>query len=486
MRSQTAIFMQIVRDHIAAPPPVLLPDKTCAETVRAISESNASSAIIADAAGHVVGIVTEQDIVRRLAFQVDPDTPVRQIMTSPVRTIGEDDYLFHGIAEMRRHNLRHMPVVNSGGRVVGILHLHIAMGMAVERIMERIDQLSHEGTVEGLSRIKQAQVDVAQDLFGENVPAPDIQSLLTHINRDIYRRVVDLSLSRMAKEGWGDPPVKFCVLVMGSGGRGENYIYPDQDNGFIIEDYPDEMHDGIDAFFVELAERMTSTLDRVGFPLCKGYVMAVNPLWRKTLTQWREQTTLWARRRSVVALRLSDIFYDFRSVYGEASFAGILRDHVTQLTKNSPIYLQQMYKDSEDHGVALGWFGRFITEKDVEEHKGEINLKHSGTLPLVEAVRLLCLKKGIPETSTLKRLAALRNAGYLDEDEFDYLCGAFRHITGLLLRQQIADFKAGIDVSNYVDPGDLSRRERDMLIDSFKVIANLRDRVRTEFTGDVF
>ena len=29
---------------------------------------------------------------------------------------------------------------------------------------------------------------------------------------------------------------------MGSGGRGESYLFPDQDNGFILADYPDAEH----------------------------------------------------------------------------------------------------------------------------------------------------------------------------------------------------------------------------------------------------
>ncbi len=86
----------------------------------------------------------------------------------------------------------------------------------------------------------------------------------------------------------------------------------------------------------------------------------------------------------------------------------------------------------------------------------------------------------------MRRLTALYQSGYLDGDELDYLHGAFRQISGLLLRQQVADFKAGRPVNNYVAPQSLSTRERDRLIDAFKAIANLRDRVRTDFTGDIF
>ncbi|MCP4329426.1 MAG: CBS domain-containing protein [Alphaproteobacteria bacterium] len=470
-----------------APPPPLVPCETpVSEVIERIVDGDATSAVVVDGDGVAVGIVTERDVLQRITFRESPETPVERVMTNPCRTIGADEYLFQAIAQMRRHGLRHMPVDDGRGRVVGILHLHVAMGIAATRTVERIDLLAHEGSIEGMARIKRAQVEVADEMIVDDVPKPDIQSLLTHINRDIHRRVIDICLQDMAAGEWGEPPVDFAAIIMGSGGRGENYVYPDQDNGFILDDYPDSDHTRIDAFFVELAERMTKTLDSIGFPFCKGYVMAINPLWRKTLSQWRQQTTLWAKRRGIVALRLSGIFYDFQPVYGNRALASALREHITRLTQNSPVYLNAMFKDGEDHGVALGWFGRFITEKDVEEHRGEINLKHSGTLPLVEAVRLLCLKGGIAETSTMRRLTALYQSGYLDGDELDYLHGAFRQISGLLLRQQVADFKAGRPVNNYVAPQSLSTRERDRLIDAFKAIANLRDRVRTDFTGDIF
>ena len=72
-----------------------------------------------------------------------------------------------------------------------------------------------------------------------------------------------------------------------------------------------------------------------------------------------------------------------------------------------------------------------------------VNLKLRGTLPLVEGTRLLALKAGIPATSTLARLAALKERGALNAADHDDLAGAFQHITHLLLRQQLEDFRAG-------------------------------------------
>ena len=150
------------------------------------------------------------------------------------------------------------------------------------------------------------------------------------------------------------------------------------------------------------------------------------------------------------------------------------------------------------HDVALGWFGRFVTEHKKPEHKGKINLKHAGTLPLVSAVRVMALRHGIAEVSTLARIAALRKLRHrpsisLDHGDLsrlpydaDYFDGAFRQVTHLLLRQQLADFKAGKPVGNYLHPRRMRKRERELLIDALKAIRMLAEVVRLEFRGEVF
>ncbi|MBC8242478.1 MAG: hypothetical protein H8E30_18680, partial [Alphaproteobacteria bacterium] len=372
------------------------------------------------------------------------------------------------------------------GALVGMLKLHDALAAASESLMEQIDNLTWEASVDGLTQVKAYQVELAKELFGENLPVSDIQAVLTDINNDIYRRVVDLNLRTMKEDGLGEPPVRFSVIVMGSGGRGENYVYPDQDNGFILDNYPDDQHTEIDSWFIELAERMTRDLDTVGLPLCKGFVMATNPLWRKTLPQWKAQVRLWGRKRSATALRLCDIFFDFRTVWGNPAFGDELRNHITDLAARNRTLLQQILADKQDHGVGLSLFRRFIVEKKDPDHRGKINLKQSATLPLVGGIRLLSLRERITDTSTIARMAALRERGILGDDEYDYLNGAYHTVCRLLLRQQIEDFKAGRTVSNYVHPRTLSQRETDILKDSMEAIDRLRKRIHTEFTADIF
>lgn len=485
MLSHTAVFTRLVRDHMG-PAPVTVPLGTpCEEAVRRMRDAKADSVVVVDADGAPLAIVTEQDVVRRLTFRVAGDTPVDQVMTAPLQLIRDDELLYHAIAQMRRGRLRHMPVVDAHGGVVGGLQLHHALAMAAQQMVSQIDILTHSETVEGMKHTKQAQVEVAKQLCADAVPAPEVQALLSRINNDLYRRIVDLCLRQMVDDGWGEPPVDFDVIVMGSGGRGESFLYPDQDNGFILEDYPDDQHRNIDPWFIELAERMTQALDQVGFDFCRGHVMATNALWRKSISQWRNQIRRWVGKGAGTALRLADIFFDFVPAHGRGALTAELRAFVTEAARR-PFFLREMFKQGEMHDVALGPFNRLLLDKLEGPNKGKLNLKMTGTLPLVGAVRIAALSNGVRVTSTLGRVAELFEQGALSSDEQDYLSGAYRHITNLLFRQQLRDYENGARVGNHVAVEALSKRERDMLIDGFRAIKEYRNRLRTALTGNVF
>lgn len=486
MPTQTEIFTKLVKDYMGAPPVILNEMDHCALMLEKLNQQQCSSGVVVDHKQVPVGIVTEQDICRRVAFRVPESTPVRDVMSGPVWTVETEDRLFQAIGHMRRRGLRHMPVVESAsGKVAGLLELETALGLAAAHLVEQIDRLTHSATIQGMEQTKRAQVDVAARLFADSTAAPDVQRFITSINNDLYRRIVVLCLEQMTSSKWGPPPVAFDVIVMGSGGRGENFLYPDQDNGFIIEDYPDASHSEIDGWFTELARRMTDGLNQVGFPYCNGNVMAINPLWRKTVTQWERQVDLWIGKASGMVLRLADIFFDFKHVYGDGSLTRRLRDHIT-VAAARPFFLREMFMLDAEHEVALGPFNRLLVDHEKGPNRGKLDLKLTGTLPLVGAARLGALANQIPEISTMERINALNAKGVLSEDDQDYLAGAFSHITNLVLRQQIRDFAAGGEVGNHVALGDITKRERDMLIDAFRAIKRFRECIRADLTGSLF
>jgi signal-transduction protein with cAMP-binding, CBS, and nucleotidyltransferase domain len=484
--SHVSVFTRTVGDYMEPAPPTLTTGDNCGAAVELLRAPEVSGVLIVDDGRQPLGIVTEQDVTHRIAYQLDAGESVASAMSAPVTTISRGDYLFQAIALMRREALRHLPVVDDQGLLVGMLHLHRALSESVPLLLEMIEHLTPGDLRTGIEHMKRAQVKIALGLLHDGVPAPEIQTLLTHFNNDIYRRVIRQAMDRLRDEGAGSPPVGFDVIVMGSGGRGESYLFPDQDNGFVLDDYPDADHNQVDAYFIPLAERMTAALHEVGITLCKGFVMASNPLWRKSISQWCEQLQYWLRKPSDATLRLSDIFFDFLPVHGQGENARTLREFVTRTLPERHMFLGRMQAVQRDHGVALGLFKRLTVDDRDGPHKGKLNLKYHGLLPLVENIRLLALREGVASTSTLERIAELHSRNVLSNDEQDYLCGAFQHITHLVLRQQLQDFDANLPVGPYVSPDALSEREKDMLVDGLDAINDLRGRMRGEFSGDIF
>jgi signal-transduction protein with cAMP-binding, CBS, and nucleotidyltransferase domain len=475
-----------VRDFIQACPLVVSPQKSVEETLVAMNETRATAALVAEEGAGLIGIFTEKDIARRVALRCDGSEPIRAVMTEPVKSVGIDEYLYYAIARMKRFGHRHMPVIDENNKPIGIIDLHDAMAAASQQLIDQIDNLTQERTPDGMREVKAVQVDLAHQLMEDNLPVDEILSLLTHINNDIYRRIMENCLFDMKEENWGEPPVPFEMIVMGSGGRGENFLYPDQDNGFILGDYADDRHNSINTFFIELAERFTSHMESVGFPLCRGYVMATNPLWRKSISQWIAQTTRWFQKRSAFSVQLGDIFFDFQGLSEKKELAQSLRTHLTAMIGRGPIILQTMFEEEANRHVALNFFGRLKKERGTHSHRDKVNLKHGGIMPLVGAVRLLALRNGIEATSTIRRINLLQERGVFNAEEADDLIETSRQISRILLRQQLRDFQAGANVSNYVSPASLFRRERKTLIGALKTVDSLQDKVRMVFTASVF
>ena len=235
--AHTGLFRRLVCDYMDDPPPKLPKGTSCRDAVAVLRKHAASMVVITDGTSRLRGVVTDHDVVHGIAFRAPPTTPVDEVMTRMVETVARDEYLFRAIARMRRLALHHMPVVDSHGDLCGVLHMHRAMAETVPEFLNLIERLACEQNLPGLQQLKSAQVHLVEALAKEQIAFDEIQRLLTFTNEDIYRRVVEQALVEMKEEGWGEPPVEFDVIVMGSGGRGESFLYPDQDNGFILQDY---------------------------------------------------------------------------------------------------------------------------------------------------------------------------------------------------------------------------------------------------------
>jgi signal-transduction protein with cAMP-binding, CBS, and nucleotidyltransferase domain len=472
--SPAAALTGAVTAAMAAAPPEFPPEAPLSEVLAAMAAARASAVLAVDAMRRPVGILTEQDVTRRVAFRLPPDAPLSAAMTAPPIACAEDAGLWRAVALLRAHRLRHLPVLDAAGRCVGMLHRAETLAAVSGRLLAHLDALAGEDAA-----VKSAQAGVAAALLGEGVPAREVVALVNGINLELHRRVLERALAEH-----GPPPVPFTLLVMGSLGRGESLLRPDQDNGLILQDYPDAEHDRVDGWFRAFSESFVQGLAAAGFPLCTGGIMARNPLWRKSLSQWRLQFELWAHRRAGAALLFSDIAFDFRAAWGEAAPAAALRAHLGRVLAAQPALLGAMAAQNASLTVGLTLWGAFT---DDEPGPGtRTDLKLHGLMPLVGAARLLALREGVEATGTPARLDALVERRALAAREAEALHEAFDRLLEVVLRQQLADHAAGLPPGNLVDTAALEKPARNALRDGLKAVRSFSRGAISALTGQLW
>jgi len=106
------------------PPLTVTTGETVLQAARAMVERKVGAATVVDGE-RVAGVVTERDVLRKLvAVGLDPAaTPVRDIMTSPVLSIGTKTTVAAAAALMRKHHIRHLVVLDEHEKLVGMLAL---------------------------------------------------------------------------------------------------------------------------------------------------------------------------------------------------------------------------------------------------------------------------------------------------------------------------------------------------------------------------
>ena len=72
MQSQTIVFRQLVGDMMGPPTLTLGPKTPVRELVGRMTGEKASCAVVVDEGGRILGIVTEQDVTRRVALRATP------------------------------------------------------------------------------------------------------------------------------------------------------------------------------------------------------------------------------------------------------------------------------------------------------------------------------------------------------------------------------------------------------------------------------
>ncbi len=456
------------------------------EVARQMIERGVSGIYVTEE-GRLSGIITQQDLVEKLIVAEpsgrEPGT-AGDIMRLRPHAMAPETYMYEVMAYMTRHQLNHLAVVDRG-ELVGSVTAHSLMRYRCQKAHMLLGNIQEETTLTGLAGIHREIVKAARSLLAETRSTPEVIEILSHIHHAVIRRTYEICLEEMQTEGCQPPGIRFCFLIMGSGGRREMLLNPDQDNGFIFEDFEDALQPEVEAFFAPFSDRLTRALDQVGYPLCKGRVMVSNPAWRGRLNEWRERISEWVREPEPTHVRNSSIFFDFIPLVGDAALANELHDIIQVEISNFPAFLYHMMTLDLRYKVPLGLLGRFIVEKEGPQ-AGKLSLKYGGSVYVVDCVRMFALERGITQISTLDRINVLVRENVLAEGTAEHLRAAFEALLFLRLRHEITLVEQGDLPSHFIDPSALSKAEQDLLREAFQAVAKFQDATKRRFAQTPF
>ncbi len=442
--------------------------------VKDMSEKGVSSVVVVNEHQEPVGILTERDVLKRIVAAEGVDigrVSISAVMTPKPVTLSPDDTIYRALSVLSNSGIKHLPLVE-GGKLAGILTLRQVLKLRYPDPMVAIGRIAEAADIRALKEIKAELPVMAASKLRMGVSAGEVVTMLSLINEDIHRKTMELTVREK-----GPPPLRFCLFVTGSHGRMENHLTSDQDHGMVIEDSGTAEHD---PYFIALAKTYSAWLTEIGYAFCPGYIMSMNPIWRKELTEWKTQISYWFERQVPHLVRYLTLLYDARPVYGEETLFRSMSDHAYAILGTHHEVLRVLLEEESGHRIPVNFFGRFITEKR-GPHRKELDIKRSGLIFVVEAARILALRRGIRETSTLARLRGLTAAGFINPDDGENYEAAYQILLHYAIKAQVEKAVAGKEPDTFINPKTLTSRERMMLKLALGAVSGLQDLVASEF-----
>jgi CBS domain-containing protein len=477
-------------------PLVCLSGTPLRQVFEAMDREAAGSMLIADEAGKVQGIITRHDLIRRIILpEVPLSTPVGRVMSTGIKTIEANSSALEALLVMARHGIRHLPVMQHGF-LVGLVSEHDLVRFQRSSLRILSSTIDNAQAIADLKACSGEVLDLARRLMAQGVAATSLARLVSHLNDALTRRLITLIEMRItAQAGQALPP--WCWLALGSEGREEQTVATDQDNAIIFEGDGHVWRE----HFMTFAQEVNHGLAEVGFPLCKGGVMAMHAKWCRSVDEWHALMAGWFRSPQPDALLDANIFLDFRGLHGEVRLASDLRTWLSNQVAEHRLFLRSLAQDAMRDEVFQinGGDVRLSLARALRRRghaaqwlsPGSMDMKRGGTAPVVYFTRVLALACGLPVTSTDERLKALAEGQAMPESESHQMRDAFDVLQRFRLRAQLAyaarhagpegsTAPAAEDSPNRLSLDELSSHEIEQLSEALAALAGLRSRIEMD------
>lgn len=433
---------------MATPPRSIRLGGTLREAARLMTEHRIGALLVIGDDPQPAGIVTERDLLRAATDpHTDPDaTAVSSVMSAPVESMRAAEMLYRALGRMDRLGIRHLCGADGSGAPVGMV--------------SQRDLLHHRARAAAeLADAHSRLTDVAAGLVADGLTGDAAARVVSNEIRALTGRAAAIAAAELEAGGYGPAPAPWCVLVLGSGGRGESLLSADQDNALVYDGSEED-----DGWFAALGSRLADLLDEAGVRRCSGGIMASNREWRGTVPAWRERVAGWLRRSAPDDLLHVDIFYDLLPVAGTLRLGRELHAAAVEAARGSPAFIASLVKSVAAMSLPIGILGRVRTQD------GRVDLKMGGLLPLVGIARTLALRVGSGARSTPERIQDAGAAGRLSPSDAASLVRIHRTLLTLILRQQLEDLSGGVPPSGRISVGGLERSEQRSLVRDLRAL----------------
>ena len=447
------------------------PTTSIQQTAVLMSSSRFSSILVMENQ-QLMGIVTDRDIrSRAVAEGMDLQQPINIIMTTDPLTLAPDLSMFDATLFMTQRSIHHIPIM-ADEKVVGIITASDLMLARKDDPVFLVQHISRQTSTLELKNVVASMPDLLVQWVKSGVRSSQLSHVLTALSDAITVRLIDLAIEKI-----GPPPVPFAWLGFGSQGRKEQLLGADQDNALLISD---DMKPEHASWFSELAKFVCDGLNTCGYVYCPGNIMATNDDLRLPLKEWLKTVERWMRTPTERAVMEVSIFFDIRTIYGDKKLTKTLQTQMLKHTQSNSIFLAALAENVLSVHPPMGIFRRFVVEQN-GEHAHELNLKIRGVIPIIDIVRIHALANGLFEVNTIDRLRALVDCKAMTIVDSRNIQDALQLLMQLRLNHQAQDIIQGKAPSNYLNPASLSKIVSKQLKDTFGIVKDAQQGIKTKY-----
>ncbi len=424
-----------------------------------------------------IGIITDKDLRSKIATGLFPiEAQINEIMSSPVITVPENLSIAEAQIMMLKNNVGHLCVTEDGtvfSTIKGVISEHDIIVAQANNPGVLLKQAKRASKSSDLKDVRYKLTHLIKQSLAKNIPINHIASITGEINVAITKRAIELAIEKMETP----PPSRFTWINIGSQGRKEQLLLTDQDNALLFEDVPENEYQNVKSYFVSLSEKVTKTLNKVGYEYCPAQMMASNPMWCKSLTDWKKQFNLWINAPGENGILMCSIFFDYDFVFGDESLLEKLSQSIYENTKGNELFFAYLGVDAIKNPPPLGFFKQFIVESD-GENKDTFDIKARAMMPLIDAARILILNKEIRHiNNTYLRYKKMAELEPQNKDLYEGCAEAFLTLLTFRTDEGMQNNNSG----RFLNLNTLSKLDKVKLKNSFYPIEKIQEIIKSRF-----